>query len=105
MSQARGKAKTRVKGKGKFTEGGTAMAEVDSAAMELPAEEIVHTSASATALGGHAPTCVSPPLPHRASLPGESRLIKAIRVSYQEEKRLKWDGVMRTSINGRTFAT
>ena len=51
-------------------EGGTAMAEVDSAAMEVAVEETVRTSASATALGGQAPTGVGPPLPLRASLPG-----------------------------------
>ena len=71
MSQARGKAKTGGKGKGKVMEGGTALAEVDSGAMEVAAEETVRTSESATALGGQAPTGVRPPLPLRASLPGD----------------------------------
>ena len=53
-------------------EGGTSMAAVDSAAMEVAAEEIVRTSASATALGGQAPTGVGPPLSLRASLAGDA---------------------------------
>ena len=71
MSQARGRAKERGKWKGKATEGGRVMAEVDSPAMEVAAEETVRTSASATALGGQAPTGVGPPLPPRGSLPGD----------------------------------
>ena len=38
--------------------------------MEVAAEEVVHTTASATALGGQAPTGVGPALSLRASLPG-----------------------------------
>ena len=52
-------------------EGGRVMAEVDSTAMEVAAEETVRTSASVSALGGQAPTGVGPPLPLRASLPGD----------------------------------
>ena len=47
------------------------MAEVDSTAMEVAAEETVRTSASVTALGGQAPTGVGPTLPLRGSLPGD----------------------------------
>ena len=47
------------------------MAEVDSVAIEVAAEETVRACASATALGGQAPTGVGPPLPLRASLPGD----------------------------------
>ncbi|KAF0137335.1 MAG: hypothetical protein FD143_3764, partial [Ignavibacteria bacterium] len=72
MSHGRGRAKERGKGKGKATEGGRVMAEVDSPAMEVAAEETVRASASATALGGQAPTGVGPPLPPpRGSLPGD----------------------------------
>ena len=49
------------------------MAEVDSPAMEVAADEVVRTSASATALGGRAPTGVGPPLPLRASLTGDGQ--------------------------------
>ena len=38
-----------------------AMAEVDPTAMEVHAEETVRTPASATAIGGQAPTGVGPP--------------------------------------------
>ena len=48
-------------------EGGSAMSEVDSRAMDVAAEETFGTSASATALGGQASTGVGPPL--RASVP------------------------------------
>ena len=47
------------------------MAEVDSPAMEVAAEKTVRTSASATALGGQAPTGVGPPFVPRGSLPGD----------------------------------
>ena len=70
MSRNRaGGGRIRGKGKSKATEG-MAMAEVDPTAMQVAAEVVVHTSASATALGGQAPTGVGPPLPLRASLPG-----------------------------------
>ena len=48
---------------------GTALAEVHPTAMEVTAEVVVRTSASATALGGQAPTGVRPPSPLRARLP------------------------------------
>ena len=51
----------------------TASAEVDPTAMEVAAEEGVRTSASATAHGGQAPTGEGPPLPLRASLPGDGQ--------------------------------
>ena len=47
------------------------MAEVDSEAMEVAAEETVGTFASATVLGGQSPTGVGPPLTQRPSLPGD----------------------------------
>ena len=40
---------------------------------EVEAEETVRTSASATGLGGQAPTGVGPPLPLRVSLPGDGQ--------------------------------
>ena len=49
------------------------MAEVDPTAMEVATEVIVHTSASATALGGQAPTGVGPPIPLRPSLPDDGQ--------------------------------
>ena len=69
MSKNRGGGKIRGKGKGKAMEG-TALAEVDPTAMEVAAAEVLHTSASGTALGGQASTGVGPPLPLRASFPG-----------------------------------
>ena len=70
MSGNRGGGRIRGKGKGKATQR-TALAEVDPTAMEVAAEVVVHTSASATALGGQAPTGVGPHIPLRASLPGD----------------------------------
>ena len=51
----------------------TALAEVYPTAMEVAAEVVVSTSASATALGGQAPTGVGPPIPLRATLPGDGQ--------------------------------
>ena len=67
-----GGGRVRGKGKGKVRER-TALAEVDPTAMEVAAEVEVHTSASETALGGQAPTGVGPPLPLRATLPGDGQ--------------------------------
>ena len=50
-----------------------AMGGPNPTAMEVAAEETVRTSASATALGGQAPTGVGPAIPLRASLAGDAQ--------------------------------
>ena len=48
---------------------GTALAEGNPTAMEISPEEVLRMDASATAIGGQAPTGVGPPLPLYGSLP------------------------------------
>ena len=69
MTKASGGARIRGNGKENAMER-TAFAELDLTAMEEASEDLVGTSASATALGGQAHTGARPPLPFRPSLRG-----------------------------------
>ena len=72
MSKARGIGSNRGKGKGKQMEGEEMpMGGPDPAMMQVMAEQTVHASESAPALGVQAPTGVGPPEPLRASVPGD----------------------------------